>query len=507
MTDRVQEIISCLSQQHLKNLRKYLVAFANRSDDAVLQSRLLDLVLKYPQKSNKEYAKLLYGEINLSAYNRLSSRLYQKVLDSLLIDVNVKRVVEEADFNNAVQIQVRKTLLQYYVLRTSGRSYNLCLQLLNQVLKTSSKYEYYTTEIEVLTLLKFHTSRTDRKSAHKEWDLRIKEAEEKRTAYNKAFDWFNRYLALQSYQGNLSSSEHVKFLTEAVDSLTHDSKRFFSPTIEYFRSVLYSALLQHSGCTQLAITQCEATLELLKRYQGINTPMRVSGQYSNIASMLFELGHLNEALTYNDKSLSIATKGTQDYAYKQRFKIELLFHLGRINEAEELLQKVHAENVVPGELFNATLTIMEAAFNIAKGNTRFALSVLNMKSILSADKGGWEFAVRMMRIMCLIELELKDEAENLYQNLLRYTQRNSHFIEITDRNRALLKLVGELSKAGFELNKYDGKSSKILKQLLNDPKYTWRYGTPELIAFDTWLESKLRKKRGPKPGQKKKSNA
>jgi|GEM_PF-3363462 len=506
MVYKVKEIIDCLSQQHIKNLKKYLVAFANRPDEGVLQSRLLEALLRYPKKDAAAYSKLIYGKVNITAFNKLSSRLYQKILDSLLIDVNVKRVVEEADFNNAVQIQIRKTLLQYYVLRTSGKSYGLCLQLLNQVLKSASRFEYYTTEIEVLTLLKFHTSRAERRATYKDWDERIKLAEEKRTAYNRAFDWFNRYLSLQSYQGNLSSAEHVKFLTEAVDSLSADSAKFFSPTIEYFKSVLYSALLQHSGQIQSAIKQCEATLRLLNTHQGINTSMRVSGQYSNIASMYFELGQLSEALHFCEKSLAIATIGTQDYAYKQRFLVELLFHLGQREKAQLFLNKLRTDNVVPGELFNATLDIMEAALKFVVGDVKQALLILNMKSILSADKGGWEFAVRLMRIMCLIELNLRDEAENLYENLLRYTQRNTHIVEITERNKALVKLIGDLSKCGFEVQEYDFRSSKTFKQLLNEPRYSWKFGIPELIPFDAWLESKLRKKRGPKPGQKKKSN-
>jgi hypothetical protein len=43
--------------------------------------------------------------------------------------------------------------------------------------------------------------------------------------------------------------------------------------------------------------------------------------------------------------------------------------------------------------------------------------------------------------------------------------------------------------------------------MLKKSETAWKYGTSELIPFDLWLEAKLRKKRGPKPGQKKKSNA
>lgn len=507
MITKLQEVISCLNSAQLKVLKDYLNAFARRGDDNTRLRRLLDSVIKYPNKSKEFYSALVYGSKKTVAIRKLIYRLYHKTIDSLLIDINLNRIHEQSDKLSAMQIQVKKMLLQFSILKASATGRQVGYSLLVKAEKISYQYELFASRIEALGQLKAYSTAKDRNSSYADWDKKMQETEEMRKAYLRAFDWFNRYQELYSYQGNLSPEKHVEFLNEAIAALDSDYKIYKSPTSAYFLGVLETAYYEQKKQFGLAISKCKDVLELLKKFDSIRTQMRIAVQYSNISIMELQLGRLNEALRYNELSISVSHPDSPDMIHKLRQKAEILFHMHDYVGALAVIDNLYQSNFNVNTLDKAILHILRAAVLFEMGEFKSASQIFGEKFALSGDKAGWELSVRMLRIMALTELDKKDEAETALQNLVRFSQRTVHTFEITQRNKLLIKLFVQLGKAGFSVEDLSSVGSKILDSITESHDLSWRYGTAELIDTEQWFRSKLRKKRGPKPGQKKKSNA
>jgi hypothetical protein len=449
----------------------------------------------------------VYGSKKTDAVRKLIYRLYHKALDSLLIDINLNRIHEQSDKLTAMQIQVKKMLLQFSILRTSATGRQVGYSLLVKAERMSYQYEFFASRIEALGQLKAYSTAKDRSSSYADWDKKMQETEEMRKAYLRAFDWFNRYQELYSYQGNLSPQKHVEFLKEAIAALDTDYKVYKSPTSAYFLGVLETAYYEQKKQFNLAINKCKEVLGLLEQYDSIRTQMRIAVQYSNISIMEFQLGRLSEALRYNELSISVSPRDSPDMIHKLRQKAEILFHMQDYVNALTIIDSLYPGNQNVNTLDKAILHILRAAVLFEMGEFKSASQIFGEKFALSGDKGGWELSVRMLRIMTLTELDKKDEAETALQNLVRFSQRNVHSFEITQRNRILIKLFIQLGKAGFSIDELGPQGIKLIDELSQKPDLAWRYGTAELIETERWFRSKLRKKRGPKPGQKKKSNA
>lgn len=507
MLSKLQEIISCLNSAQLRVLKDYLNAFARRGDDNTQIRRLLDSVIKYPGRSESFYSNIVYGSVRGQAIGKLISRLYHKAIDSLLIDINLNRLHEQSDKLSAMQIQVKKMLLQHSILKASASGLKVGYSLLVKAEKISEQYEFFTSRIEALTQLKALSPGKSRSSTFHQWDRKLKETEEMRKAYHRAFDWFNKYRDMNNYQANLSPDKHISFLEEAIRELDADYKQYKSPTSAYFLGILETAYYEQKKEFKTAIERCKYVLELLNRYESIKTQMRIAVQYSNISIMELQLGRLADALRYNELSISVSHPDSPDMIFKKRQRAEILFHMQEYDGALSILNSFQYNDVKVSTVNRAIIQILSAAVLFQKGEYKTAAQIFGEKFALSGDKAGWELSVRMLRIMALTELDKKDEAENALQNLVRYSQRTVHSFEITLRNRMLIKLFVQLGKAGFSFDELGSAAYKILGELAENPELAWRFGTAELIEVDVWVRSKLRKKRGPKPGQKKKSNA
>lgn len=509
MYNKLNVLIESLTPPQVKVLRTYLNAFAGRGDENTQMRRLFDGLKSKPGMPAAYYSNLVYGKQNERALIRLSSRLYYKILDSLLIDINVNRLLDTEDENMMMVVLVRKMMLQYYILRLSAQTDEIGISLLHKAMAISEEYEYYPTQIEIIALLKAGSTAKGRKSTFANWEKKLELTNHARECYLRAFDWYNKYQELHNYQQNLSVAKHVEFLQKATKSLEEDYSTSRSPTVKYFHGVLSVALLEQQGNYNEAITQCKSLLDHLNKFPAIHTRARISTQYSNIAIMEFHSGRLSEALKYNELSISISVSLPHniDMTYKLQQKAEILFYMGRWEEALRVSEDLIS--TIPGryQVLKAKTEILRAAVLFSMKEYKQAAVLFGQKFILSADKAGWEIAVRILRIMSLVELEKNDEAERVFQNLLRYSQRTHHTFEISQRYKAILKLLGVLSRAGFEINTSNTKLLSQLESISERPELTWVYGTSELIAFDEWLRNKLRKKRGPKPVQKKKSNA
>ena len=117
---------------------------------------------------------------------------------------------------------------------------------------------------------------------------------------------------------------------------------------------------------------------------------------------------------------------------------------------------------------------------------------LSLKYELSKDKLGWEIAIRILRIMTMIELNRHDEAQPMVGNLQKHIERNARKADVNERDRLVLKLFRELDKGGFRFDSLSKATRDILAKLSEtDTPWSWKPLSPELIPVHTWLLGKI----------------
>ena len=133
--------------------KKILLKFINISNEKASDTQSLVLIRKMMQGNDcneSNVQKLIYGKINTSAFRKLIKRLYEKVLDVILLKQSFDNNPHFDKRINEIFL-LRKKLLQFDLLISRGYSDSIWSQL-DKIIKQAYKYEYF--DILLLALYK-----------------------------------------------------------------------------------------------------------------------------------------------------------------------------------------------------------------------------------------------------------------------------------------------------------------------------------------------------------------
>ncbi|MEX2380231.1 MAG: hypothetical protein WD530_05775, partial [Vicingaceae bacterium] len=149
------------------------------------------------------------------------------------------------------------------------------------------------------------------------------------------------------------------------------------------------------------------------------------------------------------------------------------------------------------EIYQRTkIYFVRAMSYFVKEQFREALLMLNNMEELEKEKEGWNVWIRIMRILCSIELLKLNMIDYDVESFRRYLERTDKRKDVKPRDKLILKVLIDLDR-----NSYDFKQTQIsrmeeLKELSKvNGKYSWEAQTPELILFHDWYQAKLENKR------------
>jgi hypothetical protein len=124
-----------------------------------------------------------------------------------------------------------------------------------------------------------------------------------------------------------------------------------------------------------------------------------------------------------------------------------------------------------------------------------AQSILLQKNEIEKDKEGWNVWIRIMRLLCSIEMLKLNLIDYDIESFRKYLERTSKQYEVRERDRLVLKVLQELDKNDYNFSLTAIVVADELEKLKStNKKYAWNPDSPELILFHDWFESKLLKK-------------
>ena len=124
-----------------------------------------------------------------------------------------------------------------------------------------------------------------------------------------------------------------------------------------------------------------------------------------------------------------------------------------------------------------------------------AQTVLSQKAEIQKDKEGWNVWIRIMRLLCQVEMLKLNLIDYDIESFRKYLERTSRQYEIRERDKLILKVLYELDKQNYDFSETAKEVEDELEKLKStDKKYAWNPDSPELILFHDWFEAKRLKK-------------
>ena len=117
------------------------------------------------------------------------------------------------------------------------------------------------------------------------------------------------------------------------------------------------------------------------------------------------------------------------------------------------------------------------------------------KNEIEKDKEGWNVWIRIMRLLCSIEMLKLNMINYDIESFRKYLERTAKQYEVRERDKLVLKVLLELVKYDYNFSLTSAVVETELEKLKStDEQYAWNPDSPELILFHDWFDAKLLKK-------------
>jgi tetratricopeptide (TPR) repeat protein len=490
----IHSLIHNLQPSEIEIIRTSLKSYYSKDENDFKTLKLFDYLLKNKTAvpSPNECSLHIYGKPKDNTIDKLASRLKSKILDALTLDVNIERkgLLDEQDTQ---VLKVKKKLMQFMFLYRSRGNHPLVNQLLDDIIGYSKKYELFSSIVEGLKYKKYFKGYTRGLDDFNKLNKEIEFYEHCENAVDKANDAYYRLIIRADFHGNIDKRQLQRYLHESIVDLTNEYKFTGSASVGYYLKLLELAYLHNNEDMLKARDVCQELLQIVEGNKAVYRKQRVGFAYGNMIQCDIYLGNYDSAVKNARAMMQYTpTKGV-NFIVAKELEFHTLFYSNKLEDAEKVLDiLLKAAPSQQGDFRVAKFRFYYANVLFKKKNYKGALKELLQNANLSKDKIGWEFAIRVLTIMTLIELDSLDEAEKHVDSLRKHIERHETKNDIRVRDDLILKQLQRLQKRGFVFDKPVTEELSFIELLSADKKkYKWEPFSPELIPFHTWLMGKF----------------
>jgi hypothetical protein len=478
-TNSLKEIISSFDEKELKALQKYLEAFNGTfGEHHVTKLSHLLLLICDKEKTDTEIETEL--GVKGDAFRKLKDRLKDKAFDTLLLDVNVKRVGAFPDTFKSF-IDAKQDYVKARIALSKGLE-NEAWKFINKGIRKSKEYEVYSDLLELLYLKQRFVNLRQGKSAFDKVEKEIAFYEKCRMAYNRSARFSE--LLHQRVGFNNSKQENQKFLEDCIKEMKSDYKLTNSPFVKQkillFEMQYFEEQDKFSKCLKVSYD----SIVFLKENKKFSAKNEIGAAYLNAARYHIILKEYDKASICADFCKNHFTENTYAYSYS----LELSFYI-------KFYQKQYESGLV---ILNDLLTnphynqweYQSEKWNYLQSCTYFQLGeykrvnkiITKQYPELEKDNDGWGVYLKIMRVMCLIERKQYDMADASIDQLQYFLKKKQPKARI----KTIEKLLVQLKNTGYNFKEV--KEDKSLKKLSSDKGWYQKQNMEaELVWFDDWI--------------------
>ncbi|MCB0284696.1 MAG: hypothetical protein KDF60_19090 [Calditrichaeota bacterium] len=472
-------------------VRKFLASYSSNGKSDTLTLRLFDLLNKRQKAlSNKDCAMELFGKDEMNRIRVLKSRLKHKLIDALVTDIVVSNI--EMDEDSKTAIILKKKLIQCHLLYFSKKgNTKLISSYLNEIIAKAAEQELYSVLIEAYHLKKLYEGFRKGMDCYDELDQLHHKAINQYTAFTAIVNDY--YKVLLKYRLSPGKKEITSFLHAATKRATKNVLISESNIGAYYLNILRYALCIEKHELEAAVAIMENQIVLLNNSKAAYRKDRLGASYDYLCQSNIKLGKYTDAAEYAAKGKTCFKKGELNYSVAEELEFRSYLYGGNISQAEKLIKnmrktykdKMDAHRLSTHKFFLANLYFIKKDFSRCKR----LLSENDYE--FKKNRTGWEFNLRVLYIMCLIEQQKNDEAYDKYYNLNRLITRYKDAGEqLNPRNNLILQLLKRWLSHGGNKSLAKMKQSGLLEKISQN-KNRWDPLGSEIIDFHDWFKNQL----------------
>ncbi len=485
----ISSLILSLSSNEINILKKYIVTFDKTITGK--ESKIIILINHIIKKQggnvNQIYLRL-YPNKNIKAFRVLCYYLRDKILETLILDVNIKRKGQSSAYGRAY-IKTCKLLMQLRVCFTKGQG-EIALVLMSKIKVIGDKYGFYDEVIQVLYLeQRLQSNKYGSRKSDKIND-KIKKYEYLRDSLNIANQYLSKLQTETAFKNSLSKK--LVFFNKTIFDLEKRWKRTQSKELYYQKEWLKVLYFQESKNYKKSNKVGIDLLNYIKKEDSVYKAFREGGVLFNLAYNNIFLNKLTLSLSQANTAIHFFPKYSHIYFIAQEVRFYAFFYSNQLSNAFKLTKEVCLNKKSEITKFQESkwrYWLAICYFNMS--NYKEAQNELEKTQELKKDSEGWDISIRVLSIVCSIELDsLKEATSKISALKINYYRKP----KVKVRLKTILSILISLEDS-FEFKRVYNKHIEDVNKLnSNKGWYKWDVKTPELFLFDQWLTSKVNNK-------------
>lgn len=487
---KLQELLKNLKSAEIEVIKKLIEQSKSNFLRVNKQERLLFLLLKKEHVDYQKIKKLVSKDATDNGFNRVINRLRDRVIESLYLDVNINRVTNmNSAFRN--KLKQKKLLVSAFVLHSRGMIES-SMSLYNEVIRKSRQYELYDDLLEALYIKQGLIGLSKGIDAYDKLSEEITFYEECRLSFYNARDWYRSFYAEVDFKGLKNIDYHNK-LTKYIRQLQSSFKRTGSSNVRMYQYLLEMELYQQLKDFDKVDLVGQEFVAFVRRSKAIYGKERVGSIYSQLAENRIKTFDFEGVLNYCSEGVKYFKNKTLNFYVLKELEVEGLYYQGDLSLLETMIPSLSEEAFYLQFDYKRTkLRYYLGMVYFLKGDYKRAKFEFNDTREIEKDKEGWNVWIRIMRILCNIELAKYNFIDYDIDSFRRYIKRISQRRDVSNRDELILKTLITLERNSFDFNK-SYKSDKLLFVQLEsmDKLFRWKVDSPELIIYHQWYLSKI----------------
>lgn len=483
----LHDLISALTAEEKATIRTYLGLFIEKGRLSISKSiRLFDEVAAISSGPiNEEAIELaVYNKINPETFYRQVRRLRDKILEALIIDVNVDREGAYPE-KTRVNIAVRKQITQGQILQNRGLRKHATV-LFEKVIEQCKNFELYD---ELLIALRLYIKQHSLDEGGKQ--LAALQRQYEKFDYCKSAvmraEILHRSIIAHTdfYAGQTVPLDTVQ---EALTTLREDFRKTRSSQIGNYYFHIEAQYYQQLQDYRSARKSLRSNQRLLENSVAINTPQNIGATLFNLADNDLFLYQFERSYETSDKAISLFKKGSFNYEQCAELLFYAKYYLGEYDEAANIIFQLLKEVHPSGSFRNGKRSYLLANTYFMMEDFGTALRYLNLLNPIEADKDGWNLGIKMLVIMTLIEQKEFDEATAKTDTFRKFIENGG---PVSPRAALIFQLLKGLSYNGYDFKALYQKEKESVEMLADaGSDCAWQIKSPEMVIFHQWLFAK-----------------
>jgi tetratricopeptide (TPR) repeat protein len=489
-------LIHSLTSSEWQSLQSYFTCFTPHDESKSKYLELASLLMNSGEcPSGKSCCLKIYGVKRDPNFEKLKSRLKEKIMDFLLTDISCdkQKELDEADYNI---IKITKKTAQFRQLFYSKNRLPLLYGLLNEIIFLAKEYEQYSIVVEHLRIKKGLVSWNKGGAEFEKIDSEMGKYFEYNRLVNKAEHYYYKLIMQYEYEGNPNIKKISSFLKKAIEDVRNGYELTESPLINYRLKMLELDLYQMNKDFLKARSTCLELLAVVRNNKSVYRKQRVGIVYDQISRCEFYLGNFKQAAESAIEAQKNFNLNSENYCIALEQEFYSLFAMKQYGQSMDIANKM-ISSATPKELGEFRFS----KYNYLLANALFKLKrfeearqLLSQTRAISKDKAGWEIGARVLGIMTQVEMLKLSEASSAIESLRKFIDYTNKKTPVSTRDKTILDLLIGAERKGFMFSQLNGKTEGYLAILnSSDKKTKWEPFTHEVIPFHEWFSGKMKK--------------